>query len=692
MFKSFKKGKHQQKQSLLENDTSRKVVLDNWAPLSGAAQAQDPQRQQSLDDQRVHSMAVKKPQAMGQAWTSFKNTNPFEEDPSPPAGGSAPVPKKVSFPPQQKPVKVAPLLTHSPRIKRQPTNPAGEGQCQMKSQQPGQFSAANPFATPGAGPQNVFSRGAVPNPGAGFSAPASNPFGPSQSFGQPTQSFFQNSTSTTTSIHISQLTSAMPAAAPAQPEFKAPAHDPWSLNAPGVPGADPFVTPPGTNTQQPRQSAQQPSAARAASADMFSMFDPIVPGSAPPTIQRAESAPSAPITENNQQKSFETLFGDFFATPGGADKKSGEDEKVQDLPSESDLSDSGSEGKPKKTRKKKKKKSKSDTAPAKSKKRKKTRKKKTPSPPTTSEEEDESEDAESSKSTSSEAEGEGGNLAKAFKSENKKKKKGQNPTQERTESLAELFRGTAMLKFPRRGRGLPHFKWVQLTRSKTSIYLQWFSKKKSLKMTTVNIQDMDEVLQGKQSEVFTRFEQETLTPAAFSILYNREYSLDLVAKSVDECQMWVKCLKELIKRAKQGQDMSNLSKIWINGLKYIDRNRPMRALRGKAIVRANMVKDRRIKPRVQESVEADLVKMRKRCSKLVQAANSSQARASEEHPNILLSVNDLEDRLEELLTETRESMDSEISKRDVWRFGVDLGALEEKVKVVQGARNFYLHP
>merc|ERR1712130_418818 len=109
--------------------------------------------------------------------------------------------------------------------------------------------------------------------------------------------------------------------------------------------------------------------------------------------------------------------------------------------------------------------------------------------------------------------------------------------------------------------------------------------------------------------------------------------------------MWVKCLKELIKRAKQGQDMTTLSKIWINGLKYVDRNRPMRGLRGKVIARANMVKhkDRRIKPRVQENAESDLAKMRKRCTKLVQSVNSSQVRASEEHPNILLAVNDLED-------------------------------------------------
>jgi len=142
-----------------------------------------------------------------------------------------------------------------------------------------------------------------------------------------------------------------------------------------------------------------------------------------------------------------------------------------------------------------------------------------------------------------------------------------------TEALGELLRGTTMLKFPRRGRAAPHFKFIQLTRSSSTIHLQWFSIKKPLKTTTINIADMDKVLWGEQTNVYQRFQQRDLAPSAFSIVYNQKYSLDLVAKTQVECKMWVKSLRELIKRAKKHQNLSSLKRIWIKGLDYVNINR-----------------------------------------------------------------------------------------------------------------------
>jgi len=131
----------------------------------------------------------------------------------------------------------------------------------------------------------------------------------------------------------------------------------------------------------------------------------------------------------------------------------------------------------------------------------------------------------------------------------------------RTEALKELFRGTAMLKFPRRGRAPPHFKFVQLTRSKCTFYVQWFSKRKPLETTTIALEDMKAVLQGKNSNVVKRFCQLRLELYSFSIIYNKKHSLDLVAKSVEECTMWVKCLGELIKRARNNQKLTCIQKV-----------------------------------------------------------------------------------------------------------------------------------
>merc|ERR1719317_860913 len=151
---------------------------------------------------------------------------------------------------------------------------------------------------------------------------------------------------------------------------------------------------------------------------------------------------------------------------------------------------------------------------------------------------------------------------------------------QRIEALAELLRGTPMMKFPRKCKSAPHLKFVQLTRSKTALYLQWFSKKKPLKSTAINIADMDRVEMGSRT---SRFSQQWGN-SSFSIKYNGTHSLDLQAKSAAECTMWVLCLREFIKRA-NSHNLLTIEKIWIKNFVFIDTCRPKRELENVTIVR-----------------------------------------------------------------------------------------------------------
>lgn len=261
----------------------------------------------------------------------------------------------------------------------------------------------------------------------------------------------------------------------------------------------------------------------------------------------------------------------------------------------------------------------------------------------------------------------------------------------KTDALAELFRGVAMLKFPRRKRAYPHFKYIQLTKSKRSLYLQWFSKKKPLSATTIDIACMDTVLQGRKSEAFRRHQKEELKNLSFSIIYDRVNSLDLLANDATECKMWVNCLKELIKRSKKGQKVASIEQVWITGLVYVNKFLPKSKL-SVPPKRANMVrwKDRNVDPRQHDKNNASVLKLRARYHKLENWARHDDVKNSAEYENLRVSLTDLAERLEELVAETRDSGNSVMSKRDISKFTVYLESLEEKTKVLQSNKNFVL--
>merc|ERR1712154_291998 len=131
-----------------------------------------------------------------------------------------------------------------------------------------------------------------------------------------------------------------------------------------------------------------------------------------------------------------------------------------------------------------------------------------------------------------------------------------------TNALVELHRGAALLKYPRRS-GFPHFKHIQL--SEDNLRVEWFSKRKKLSATCIQVKDIREVVRGQETEVFKKFHQKTLEKSSFSVVYGASYkTLDLAAKCIDEAEMWVSCLLRLVevyRQHKREEDLIALKEI-----------------------------------------------------------------------------------------------------------------------------------
>ncbi|ETO09622.1 hypothetical protein RFI_27755 [Reticulomyxa filosa] len=114
--------------------------------------------------------------------------------------------------------------------------------------------------------------------------------------------------------------------------------------------------------------------------------------------------------------------------------------------------------------------------------------------------------------------------------------------------IEELHKGAAMLKWPRR-HGFPHFKYVEL--SQDNLRIQWYSKNKSLKETNVHMKHIVSIVRGQTTEAFLKKPRKNLESGSFSILYlcspkkGAPESLDLVAQSKIQCEIWVRSLIKL---------------------------------------------------------------------------------------------------------------------------------------------------
>ncbi|ETO15105.1 hypothetical protein RFI_22259 [Reticulomyxa filosa] len=235
------------------------------------------------------------------------------------------------------------------------------------------------------------------------------------------------------------------------------------------------------------------------------------------------------------------------------------------------------------------------------------------------------------------------------------------PSKAQTDALVELHRGTPLLKYPHR-RGFPHFKYTQLSKDNTTI--QWFSRKKKMESTCIRISDIKDVLKGQETQVFRKFQQTALEKASFSVVFGRDYqSLDLVAKSTDECDLWVLALKELVSLHKKGTDLTKLRDL-IVPVNFKDRNRPQSRLGSGRFIRANESTERKVDSQELREVKKEMGDLKKSFERVKQLSQSPAILKSPEVDSVRLVISELEERFEELIQEINDTRDTEMSKRD----------------------------
>merc|ERR1712176_1076981 len=267
------------------------------------------------------------------------------------------------------------------------------------------------------------------------------------------------------------------------------------------------------------------------------------------------------------------------------------------------------------------------------------------------------------------------------KDEEKAKDKGKNPKNPKKSLynvLPELHRGTALLKYGR--RGYPHFRQFNLTADNE--HIRWFSTKKKLQKSSINVGVINEILTGQHTKEFRRIAWTTLTPASFSIIYdNKKKSLNLVAKSVDEMKMWVDALRRLRDMKKKGESLNKLEKLEVE-VDFRDRNRPQSRNHSGNFLRSHETKERQVDPILQKKLIDDIGVLRKTFIEVSREANNPIIQSTKEYESIEQILSELEERVEELEHEVRNTRNTKIAENDVWRTRIDLESLREKIKVI----------
>jgi len=246
------------------------------------------------------------------------------------------------------------------------------------------------------------------------------------------------------------------------------------------------------------------------------------------------------------------------------------------------------------------------------------------------------------------------------------------------DAIVEMKRGAAMLKYGR--RGFPHFRRFQVSHDLTK--LLWYSRKKSLSDTHVAVSEMKDILDGQQTEVFKQCTQKTLEKASFSIIYGTKLkSLDVVAKSAEEAELWIKGLKGLIKANQQGK-LHKVVQILVDvDFKDISKTK-YRQCEDEA-ERKKFEVQHKNRPELVSTIATTLAQSKKIFASLVKISKGNNVQNSNEFENIQTLTSEVEQRMEEISygldNKTAELTDL---KRDVWVLKVDVTVLEEKVKVL----------
>eukprot|EP01083_Nonionella_stella_P070485 188609_1 len=118
------------------------------------------------------------------------------------------------------------------------------------------------------------------------------------------------------------------------------------------------------------------------------------------------------------------------------------------------------------------------------------------------------------------------------------------------DGLEFVRRGSAMLKYGR--HGVPHFRHVELSFDNSRVV--WYSRNKKKSETEIKVADICEIVDGQFTSIFRRFPSPGLAHCSFSILYNENTkTLDLIAKTQLDFEMWTKTLRELVRQCRDRQ-------------------------------------------------------------------------------------------------------------------------------------------
>lgn len=238
--------------------------------------------------------------------------------------------------------------------------------------------------------------------------------------------------------------------------------------------------------------------------------------------------------------------------------------------------------------------------------------------------------------------------------------------------LKELKRGSAMLKYGRRGS--PHFRRFQLTQNNKKI--RWFSRKKTIKDTTIPISSIRQVVQGQKTAVFKKCSQPALARASFSLIYRKDgMTLDLVAKSREEAELWITAIRQLMDLTRNGINLSSLTSLPLP-IKYTDITKP-------GLKRKRPRNTRPHNLQLKGQIQLELDSTRKLYRDIIQATKAKQFKSHPESTQVCKILREIDTRMDEADTMIKGGQyELQSIKRDVWILKVDVAALDEKVVVL----------
>lgn len=117
------------------------------------------------------------------------------------------------------------------------------------------------------------------------------------------------------------------------------------------------------------------------------------------------------------------------------------------------------------------------------------------------------------------------------------------------DALKLMKEGTSFLKYGQ--WGIPHFRPFRLSQDNTKII--WSSKNKSKESTQIEIHRIRKIITGQQTKTFQRQAAPELARASFSIIYDNDKTLDVVAKNHTDHSVWVQGLQALIEAAQNNE-------------------------------------------------------------------------------------------------------------------------------------------